>query len=305
MKKRGMLVFALFSILIIGLFLAGCGGKEEPKQAAQQPAPECAVDSDCSAKAQGVCDEASCVSGTCIVNTKENCCGNGVCEEESENVCSCPSDCETGCEGHVEFKTPSGAIQKSKYFNYGCIGSQCGIKYNPSEIKPHQAYHDLRQDNLVIGMTASYIQPFEINHGSVGIELQLKDYNAELVALPVFISEVRVMENSLLLGRVKGADWTLDSIGDSISIEVPISYSMAMPEEQKTVTIQIDYQVMKLKKISVRDENGRQQYDEFGQPVYTYINDTLKINTFIQTLAERIYFIDPNYDKVKVDFSQE
>jgi len=80
---------------------------------------------------------------------------------------------------------------------------------------------------------------------------------------------------------------------------------MAFPEEEKNVQIAIDHNFMALDRITVKDSEGITQKDGNGQILYAYIDDELTIVTGSVRLGEKIVFIDPNYDVVKVDFSQE
>lgn len=50
----------------------------------------------CSGDAPGTCKEYSCVGGNCTSVSKDDCCGNGVCEE-GESYSNCPNDCSSVC----------------------------------------------------------------------------------------------------------------------------------------------------------------------------------------------------------------
>lgn len=269
-------------IVISILVLSSCGSDDDEEE------PRCSVDEDC--PLAGTCAVAQCVDSYCQVNKEIDCCGNGICEDKAgEDVCSCKIDCPGACEGPVEFTLPGGAKQKSKYFNYGCGGgdegeSRCIIRYDLSEIDPREEYHEIKKDNILVGVTIGYIQPFVIKQQKMSIELQLKDFTSEKVKMPLTINEIRVMESTLLLGRKRNINKDLDDISDIYSTTIPLDYSMGLPEEQKTVSIEVDYQY---------------------KSIQTDRTTKLFISKDTKTLKHRIYFLDPDYDEVKVDFSQD
>ena len=277
--SKKILIFLIIVISI--LFLSSCGSDDDKE-------PRCSIDDDC--PLARACEITQCVDSYCQVNKKIDCCGNGICEDEvGEDVCSCTADCPGTCEGPVEFTLPGGAKQKSKYFNYGCGGSsenakRCIIRYDLSKIDPREEYHEIKKDNILVGVTIGYIQPFVIRQQEMNIELQLKDFTSEKVKTPLTINEIRVMESTLLLGRKRNIDKDLDDIGDIYSTTVPLDYSMGLPEEQKSVSIEVDYQY---------------------KGVQTDGKTKLFISKDTKTLKHRIYFLDPDYDEVKVDFSQD
>ena len=276
--SKKILIFLIVAVSI--LFLSSCGSDDE--------GPRCSIDSDC--PLAGTCAVAQCVDSYCQVQKKVNCCGNGMCEVKAEeDVCSCKADCPGTCEGPVEFTLPGGAKQKSKYFNYGCTSKEeskkkCIIRYDLSEIDPREEYHEIKKDNILVGVTIGYIQPFVIKQQEMSIELQLKDFTSEKVKTPLTINEIRVMESTLLLGRKRNIDKDLDDIGDIYSTTILLDYSMGLPEEQKSVSVEVDYQY---------------------KSVQTDGKTKLFISKDTKTLKHRIYFLDPDYDEVKVDFSQD
>jgi hypothetical protein len=277
------------------------GGKCIPQK--RENCTTCDDDSGCKTKQK--CVDPSCVNGECVFEQKEDCCGNGICEEDSgENICSCKEDCGDNCTGEVQFITDRGFPQKAKYFEYACARGECQINYEVAEIDPRQAYHDVRSTNLVFGLQLDYIQPFEINHGKMQIELQLKDVETDLIQLPVEVTDIRVLEGTMLLGRIPRLSKKFNKIGDVLEFELPLSYSMKLPEEQKTIMVTVDYQYMGLVKIMKMVE-GQVVRDEYGRPEYYYVEDGIKAQTFSQVIKEAVVFIDADYDKQKVDFSED
>jgi hypothetical protein len=286
----------LFSIVIVG-----CITTEKPQSSSP---PSCESAGDC--KVSGNCSVADCVNGQCQIQKKADCCGNGICEEASgENFCTCASDCPGSCEGPVDFILPGGTKQKAKYFEYGCSKTRCIIRYDLTEIDPREEYHELSKDNIVMGLTVSYIVPYVIRQQKMGIELELKDFDKEKVRMPVQINEIRIMENNLLLGRERNINYGLKNISKKFYTEIPIDYSMSLPEEQKSVSIEIDYQYTVQKKVQVKDEDGKPELDLYGQPTYVYLAESTLISKDKKTLQSRIFFLDPDYNEVKVDFSQD
>ena len=53
----------------------------------------------------------------------------------------------------------------------------------------------------------------------------------------------------------------------------------------------------------LKEENGAAKLDGNGQVMYKYVDNGLKITSDLLYLGERIVFIDPDFNKVKVDFS--
>lgn len=296
--SKKILIFLIFVILV----LSSCSpDKSEGSR--------CSIDNDC--PLAGKCEVAQCVDSYCQKQKITDCCGNGVCEDKiGEDVCSCKVDCAGSCEGPVEFTLPGGVKTQSKYFDYGCgegneSERRCIIRYDLSEIDPREEYHEISKDNILAGLTVKYIQPFVIKQHNIGVEIQLKAFDDEKVMLPLRINEIRVMESALLLGRKRDIKKDLSKVGELYSTTIPLDYSMGLPEEQKSVSIEVDYQYKKLKKIQAKDSDGKVKYDNNGEPIYVYVDDGLFISKDAKTLKNRIYFLDPDYDEIKVDFSQD
>jgi len=289
MIKRGLL------LLFLVLFLVGCGSDDTPKA-------QCEIDSECPDRAP--CKDGICTGGKCRFAEKTDCCGNGECEA-SESTCSCGLDCTPACEGEVVFKGENNYKKTAKFFDYSCVNDECQIKYDAGRIDPLQEYHTMNKNNMVIGVEVSYIQPFEISHGELELEIELKSYDKEALRTPINVTDIRILDRSQLLGRKSDEVFTFKKIGDKHTTKVPVSYSMAFPEEEKNVQIAIDHNFMALDRITVKDSEGITQKDGNGQILYAYIDDELTIVTGSVRLGEKIVFIDPNYDVVKVDFSQE
>lgn len=300
-SKKRLIFLSVVTIFVI-LSLSSC-------RSDKSEGSRCSIDNDC--PLAGKCEAVKCVDSYCQKQKTTDCCGNGACEDKiGEDVCSCKADCPGSCEGPVEFTLPGGVKQKSKYFEYGCGGGneserRCIIRYDLSEIDPREEYHEISKDNILVGLTVEYDQPFVIRQKKMDIELQLKDYNNEKVMLPLRINEVRIMESALLLGRKRDIKKDLSKVGELYSTTIPLDYSMGLPEEQKSVSIEVDYQYKKLKKIQAKDSDGKVKYDDNGEPLYTYVDDGLLISKDVKTLKNKIYFLDPDYDEIKVDFSQD
>lgn len=297
MISKRMLVFFICLVLVLSACSSG-------KEVAKDSKISCSTDDDC--RSEEKCTLTKCSNGECLSKKSQNCCGNGICEEAAnESICNCADDCKGNCSGSVEFIVPTGSKQKAKYFDYGCINGRCIIKYDTSEIDPREEYLEIDKENIILGMTVKYIQPFVIKKENLGIELEFKNYDKDKVKMPIRINEIRIMESSLILGRKKSINKEMKNISNSFYVEIPIIYSMALPEEQKKVNIEVDFQYTKLKKIVDKNSDGSQKTDSNGQPVYKYIDDGLLISKDSKSIKNSIYFLDPDYDKVRVDFSQD
>jgi len=304
--KRVLPLFALVLLILLSLILlSGCSNNLLPSK------PMCTVDADC--RGQGQCKITKCVSGNCRTQDIPNCCGNRKCEE-GEDLCSCSADCNEKCEGSVEFKLPGEKLQTAKYFQWGCASNAsktskgCIIRYNPIEIDPRTEYHEITKDGLVMGITIEYDLPLVINQRMIQVEIQLKDYDKEKIKLPAAINEIRFMDKNLVLGRLRNIQSSkrgFTSINSYLQVQVPLTYSMQIPEEQRQISIEIDYQAIKLKKVKSLDSEGKQITDAYNQPVYAYLEDGALISKDKKSLNNKIYFLDPNYNELKIDFSQD
>lgn len=286
-------------ILSFALFLAGCGS-EEPEAAAPS-APQCTDDSQCRASADGFMCGQKCVAGQCVADTL-NCCGNNICDA-SENECTCTKDCTPLCEGDVEYTDDRGKKQIAQYFNKQCLNDECQRVYDEKDFDPRSQFNEMSKDNIVLGATFSYVDPFAKDREEILVELTLRDVSSDLVGYPIKIQEVRAMEGVLLLGRVKNVDKRFDEIGDTVEVAIPITYAMKYPEEEKVVTIDIDYKYDKLKKVPQQDGNGQTVKDQYGQTVYIYFNDSVKIGQMSQRITDKLYFVDPKFDYTLVNYS--
>lgn len=88
---------------------------------------ECTCSGDCGTcggDAPGICKVNACVSGTCQVIDKANCCGNSMCDS-SETYASCPGDCPVVC-GDGKCEGGAGETCLSCATDCGVCAASCG-----------------------------------------------------------------------------------------------------------------------------------------------------------------------------------
>lgn len=224
-------VTILIIIAAVVLTISGCG-------TSKGGSITCKTNTDC-ANLQSACSQAACSQGTCKVTTSPNCCGNLKCDT-NETKCSCPLDCGT-CKGDVLIPDSKGKKVNSTNLQIMCDSkNQCGPGYDISSVREKQFFNEFIGPGFKINIYLSYDQPLDVAGNPAAVELSLMDIDTSSIDPPITISEIRMLEGTKIIGR-QPSTISLSNIGDSGKEPVGISYQLTYPEEQKSVTIQIDY----------------------------------------------------------------
>jgi hypothetical protein len=264
----------IFSLIIFSLvFASGC--------------KECQISSDCDSKARELysgystsCLDVSCVDNKCEIDRITNCCGNRNCEENAgENKCACERDCGE-CEGKGEVKDGS-RTEDAEYLEYDCDDNdECRLMIDDSLIKQISLTDEKELSYFTIEIKSSYDYPFNIDDSGFYVEIKLKDTDEDLV-LPVSITNLKLVERELLIGEAD-VDETLSYVGDSSKMKVPVSYNMQEIEEEKRISLVIDYTYKRRERVGRNDE---------GEPIYE--NKVVR-DSYEESYRSKIFFVDPD-----------
>jgi len=265
----------LFLLLIfIALLINGC--------------KECKVNSDCNSKAREMYKgySTSCLEIECNVNNKcgidgiSNCCGNKNCEKSAgENECTCSKDCGE-CEGKGKVKIGS-REHDAEYLKYDCgKDNECKLMVDGSLITPISLTDDKELSCFIIELKSFYDYPFNIDNSNFYIEIKLKDTDEDLI-LPISITYVKLIEKELLIGEAE-VDETLSGVGDSLRIKIPITFNMQEIEEEKRLSLVIDYTYKKKEKIGRSDD---------GDPIY---DEKTVRDSYEKSYSSKIFFVNPD-----------
>jgi len=199
----------------------------------------------------GSCSQALCISGVCKVTLAPNCCGNLKCDT-NETKCSCAIDCGT-CKGTVTIPDSKGKKMNATYLEMVCNNkNECLPGYDTSAVREEQFFNEFDGPGFKINIYLTYDTPLDVQGTPSTIEFSLKDADTNSISTPISISEIRLLEGTKILGR-QPSEITLSTIGDTGKEPIGISYQLIIPEEQKTVNIQIDYAYTPIRK----DTNGK------------------------------------------------
>ncbi len=267
MVKKKILFLVLLTLLIACLFLiSGCFEKKECKASIDCPAKECKT--------------AQCTQGKCVYNTVPNCCGNRKCESSvGENKCSCVTDCGN-CSGKAEYTDPAtNKVKETKYLSYTCtLRNDCVLD---SERKTEQFFKEKVFTYFTIGITSSFEQPFDVTKSPMVIKFDLEDVDEKLV-FPIKFTAIKVLDRqSKVLGETEDMDKELNKVGDSFEQELSLPYGTDVLEEEKYVTVRINYEYAILEKTGTDDE---------GEPIYAP-SDT-KRDSYEYQFSNKLIFVN-------------
>ncbi len=268
MKSKIIFLLVIFSLL----FVSGC--------------KECKVSSDCSSKARELysgystsCLDIECADNKCEISEISNCCGNKRCERDAgENECTCAKDCEK-CEGKGEVQVGSRTYD-AQYLEYGCsTDNECKLMIDDSLIKQVSLTDEKELNYFTMEIKSSYDYPFNVDDSGFYVEIKLKDTDEDLV-LPVAITNLKLVERELLIGEAD-VDETLSYVGDSSTMRVPVTYNMQEIEEEKRISLIIEYTYKKRERVD-RDEEGNPIYEE-----------EIVRDSYEKSYSSKMLFVDP------------
>lgn len=240
---------------------------------------ECGKSSDCLSK---TCTISTCEGRKCAYAAQPNCCGSGIKESikngKPGNKCTCPQDFGK-CEG--KGKINLGKITKDAvYIRYYCDSSdQCVLGVDKNDVTPQNFLDGINIGYFKASSIIKYNKPFDINKDYFEFKISLDDANSDLV-LPITITNVKMLytgqySSSELLVADKELNSTLDSIGRTITISVPLNldYRMKEVEESGSIRYSLDYNYAK-KVQSGASSSGAPLYKQ--QPIREKFSATSK-----------------------------
>ncbi|MBI5393378.1 hypothetical protein HZA96_05905 [Candidatus Woesearchaeota archaeon] len=256
MMKKQKIIFSLFLLLIFSvfLFLSGCSSEEK-----ENTKDTCKVDSDCAAK---TCQKATCSKEkVCKYTPKDNCCGNNKCDL-TENSCSCKEDCKPACEGQVQIGEKSKKPVYAKYLEQKCDGegkaSTCEVIIDEQFTTPQTVTTEKKLSDIKFGITTTYAKVIDPTKANIKVTVKIIDDSPNLI-FPVTIKSIKLLSGQLLLGQ-KDVDEVLTAVGEETTQPIKISYKPSICEEEKQVSIKIDYEYNK--KISSGEDLQRLSLEE-------------------------------------------
>lgn len=176
------------------------------------------------------CTEDSCSESTnyfCEHKIKNNCKGNYICEA-GEDKCTASSDCGK-CEGDVS---------KSVYL--ACIDNVCNSLIKSGAQQPITMSDKATPTGYFKwNIETTYDQPFDISSSLLKLEIRLESIQGVL-ALPIKITEIRVKEGSVLLGK-KSTSSSLSSAGSIVTENIQLNAILDDYEKKKNINVEIDY----------------------------------------------------------------
>lgn len=237
-------IFLLFLLIIFLIFTISCS-------------KECKRAYDCDKR---TCYTPKCEGGVCEYNTINNCCGNGLKEllEDNKpgNECTCPLDYGM-CQGN-----------NGDYLEKYCNNNLCVWGVPQGKIQRLVFSEDKSLSLFEIELVSEYDNPFVLGTSNITIKITLKDDNEKLV-YPIVFTQFRLFEKNLLLGQ-KSTNLKLNQVGDSIELTIPFDFSMDKSEEQKSVTLKVDYEYMQ--STSQGDTLERDNFQEAYTTKFLFVN---------------------------------
>lgn len=228
-------ILIIIVLLIIPLFLIGCGSKTQVSTA-----KVCKSNTDCTTTQ--ICKTSTCESGKCVIKTKDNCCGNAKCEVDlGETKCGCKTDCGT-CNGTILLTASPKTY--SKYISMQCDKTNaCIASSNPLDVKNKEFLNQFSSgNNFKFNIYTYYDIPFDIDKSLFVLEFKMTDVDQTLIKTPLAITEVRIMEGNTIIGRNSDKIY-FSKVSDSKKITIIPTYDMVLPEESKSgLSVNIDYE---------------------------------------------------------------
>ena len=228
---------------------------------------ECSKSSDCLSK---TCTISTCEKSKCSYTAEPNCCGNGLKESikngKPGNKCTCPQDFGK-CDG--KGKIILGKITKDAvYATYYCdSGNQCVLGVDKNDVNPQNFLDGISIGYFKASSVIKYNKPFDINKDYFEFKISLDDANSDLM-LPITITSVKIMytgqySGSELLVAEKVLNSTLDNIGSTITISVPLNLDYRPHDIEETGSMRYSFDYTYAKKVqSGKSVNGTISYKQ-------------------------------------------
>jgi hypothetical protein len=233
--------------------------------------PECEKASDCSDRK---CNTVKCGDGKCQYTPEKGCCGNLMCEKDlGESFCNCESDCSKDkCEGMVEVdKNKYGPI-KAQYLQRYCEEDKCVVGVPQDKIRQITLLDEKQLRTMKVTSTVTMNKPFNIDTDYLTINLAVRELGADIMP-PVRVTGIKVTSGEQLWA-IKKTNHTIEKSGEEFIETVPLTYMPQKLEEEKTVSIKIDYEYKQI----IDKQNGTRQISD----------------TYENPLSERLFLVNPS-----------
>jgi len=214
---------SIFILLVIVIFLSGCGG-------------ECKKKSDCESR---TCYNVACVKKECDYSAIQNCCGNMNCETTAgENECICAKDCGACSEkeSSSEFMTYF-CNEKDK-----CVFGIDDSKINKTSIKSG----DITSKIGMFEIDSVFNQPFNIDSDTFRVKISMKSegkYVSNMVVKKIELSGQNTKRQNIVLGtaEVYRPIWEPGDTVEEIVIIDPEQSDKEALIKSMIITVYIDY----------------------------------------------------------------
>ncbi|MBN2567361.1 hypothetical protein JXB02_04740 [Candidatus Woesearchaeota archaeon] len=205
--------------------------------------------------------EDECVEGKllCIHTPIPGICGNLECES-TENKCSCAVDCGT-CEGDY-----------SDHLEWRCVSNSCVKRIRDDTRSETKLLYTDSADEYQLITELNAQKPIHVGEDSVSISIQLSGIRDNFVG-PLEVTRIELVDGEELLGKKDLFNGnTLDTLRETIVVDVPIDFSLETAEQTGKMTLRLHYNVA--------------LNDRAGEPY------TLYDAVFSNTYDEQFVFVD-------------
>ena len=209
-----------------------------------------------------------------------NFCGNGVKESMENgkpgNKCTCPAD-YGACEGKGKITRYDREID-AQYLEFYCDESErCVFGVDKKDVRPIDLIDERDLAEFTLETKVSFNKPFDARSDNFNLRITLKDASQDLV-LPVKILKITLLGGEILFGELNKEE-LLNGIGDTVNMQIPITYVPELLEEEKSLSYKIDYEFRS--KQRQRLENGS----------YADIISASKRDSFEKSFRENVFLV--------------
>ncbi|MBI4440142.1 hypothetical protein HY638_04180 [Candidatus Woesearchaeota archaeon] len=265
-KIRLKRVVLIAFLLVVVAVIAGCS--------------ECKDAVDCAGGS--ACKSTSCDEGKCTYTAQKDCCGNAI-KEKTENgkpgnECTCPEDYGE-CNGKAAMLIKGKKVDAT-YLEKGCVSNSCVYAVDQKRVKSTDLTFEKELSFFTVEILVKFNNPFTVGKDKVDVSFKLKD-EKEGLEYPIKITAVKLIDGQTLFGAKDGLSGSFEQLQDTYSVSLPITYQAPLIEEERAVTLRVDYEYKKSVK-TTKNEDG----------TYNYVAETVR-DTFDGKLSKKIFFLFP------------
>ena len=249
----------LFALMVVGLlFVSGCA--------------ECKKTIDCETR---TCFTVKCTDKKCAYNVKEDCCGNGMCEDGTrgtkdfgENKGSCGDDCGI-CTGETGEYLELVFDEKTK---------ECATGVDDTKVTEENVVDNIDLRFLKLTATYSYSKPFDIDNSLFNVKMKLDSKDDSVSSIR--ITQIKILETagrsgtSSIFGE-KNINQVLWDSSSVINKGVILSVPVEGTETEKSITLEIYYEF-------TRTDRG---------------TETVEKGSYKKDLSDKLLFVNPTVSK--------